>query len=116
MRLMRSVTVALLALALAVGAGGFASQPGGFAPSVPSGMMAAAAPDTAMPECPVCVPVDAAKAACAPACAGLAAILAVSAFMAASRTGRAGLPSPARRLDGEAAGPEPHPPKSAILA
>lgn len=79
-------------------------------------MGAAMTSDDAMPDCLSCIPVDTAKAVCAPPCVGLAAILPAGALAVAGPAVADGLLVSAEPLNGAAAGPEPYPPKTAILA
>lgn len=113
MCLVRLISAVLVALALMLGGGLYGPQAG----MGPSGDMSAAmASDEAMPDCPSCIPGDAANTVCAPPCVGLAAILPAGAAAVADPAVIDGLPVPAEPLNGAAAGPEPYPPKTAILA
>lgn len=113
MRLVRRISAVLLALALMLGGGLYGPQAG----MEPAGDMSTAmASDEAMPDCPSCIPGDAANTVCAPPCVGLAAILPAGAAAVADPAVADRLPVPAEPLNGATARPEPHPPKTAILA
>jgi hypothetical protein len=116
MRLLRCISAIVLLLAIALGSSGYAPKSAGPQDDTTSGMAASMTLDGTMPDCPACDPDDSMGPICAPSCLALSAILPPAAVAPVTFTVPDVTGAAASRLAGEAAGPEPHPPKASLPA